>query len=458
MILQKRIIGLITIVLFLTSCVRGQNYTVEFKIKSYPQSPVMIMDYYGDSFLYSDTALTDTKGYIKFNFDENNPVGMYKIILGRTGSFDFIFNKEDISIETDYLALKDSLKVVKSKENKAFYEFVKKEAVFKAKMSVLENVLINYPEEDEFYEVGRTKFENEQLIFKQYLDEFLKSNESLFTSKLVNSLRPPMFDPFWTNKEKSDYLKAHFFDYVDFADTSLLHSYIFNNAIIDYLGLYRMQNNSKPEQEQAFIEAVDVIFSEVGTNEKIFEFVMNYLVRGFESFQFEEVLKHINKNYFHRLSCSDADKKSAIEKRLKGAELFSEGKPVPELKLPDISGKKHSLKDFSGKNVLLIFWSTECPHCTEMLPQIKKLYDKNKFEIIAVSLDDKKEPLEKYITENQIPWITLSDCKGWSSKVAEDFCIYATPTMFLLDKNHKIISKPISLRQLKRDLKNNNLL
>jgi hypothetical protein len=38
--------------------------------------------------------------------------------------------------------------------------------------------------------------------------------------------------------------------------------------------------------------------------------------------------------------------------------------------------------------------------------------------------------------------------KKWDGKVATDYNIYATPTMFLIDKKMKIIAKPISFNEL----------
>ena len=45
-------------------------------------------------------------------------------------------------------------------------------------------------------------------------------------------------------------------------------------------------------------------------------------------------------------------------------------------------------------------------------------------------------------------FINLWDEKGWEGKTAEDYYIYATPTMFLVDKENKIISKPMTINEL----------
>ena len=47
--------------------------------------------------------------------------------------------------------------------------------------------------------------------------------------------------------------------------------------------------------------------------------------------------------------------------------------------------------------------------------------------------------------------------KGFMGKPADDYNIYATPTMFLLDREKKIIAKPISMRELEQVLRDQKL-
>jgi len=46
-------------------------------------------------------------------------------------------------------------------------------------------------------------------------------------------------------------------------------------------------------------------------------------------------------------------------------------------------------------------------------------------------------------------WINASDLKGWEGKTAVDYFIYATPTMFLVDENKKLIEMPKNVEELK---------
>jgi hypothetical protein len=45
----------------------------------------------------------------------------------------------------------------------------------------------------------------------------------------------------------------------------------------------------------------------------------------------------------------------------------------------------------------------------------------------------------------------VCDLKGWEGKAFTDYFIYATPTMFLIDKDRKVIGMPRTIEDLKRN-------
>jgi peroxiredoxin len=64
--------------------------------------------------------------------------------------------------------------------------------------------------------------------------------------------------------------------------------------------------------------------------------------------------------------------------------------PAPDFSLPTLDGKTARLSDYSGKVVLIDFWSTTCDPCLAEMPHIVDLYKKHKdkgFVVLAVSLD-----------------------------------------------------------------------
>ena len=50
-------------------------------------------------------------------------------------------------------------------------------------------------------------------------------------------------------------------------------------------------------------------------------------------------------------------------------------------------------------------------------------------------------------------WISAHDPLGWNGKLCSDYHIYATPSLFLLDRERTILASPSTFRQFLRALK-----
>ena len=145
--------------------------------------------------------------------------------------------------------------------------------------------------------------------------------------------------------------------------------------------------------------------------------------------------------------------------KLKAVEV---GYMAPDFTLPDSTGnKKYTLSKIYSQNkyVLIDFWASWCGPCKGEIPFLKTAYERfhNKgFEIVSVSLDDKKQAWLASLRQFQMPWIHVSDSKGFNSAVNELYHVPSIPKTLLLDKTGKIIATDLRGRAL--DLKLEELL
>lgn len=125
-----------------------------------------------------------------------------------------------------------------------------------------------------------------------------------------------------------------------------------------------------------------------------------------------------------------------------GLELMAMRENPLELSFTAVDGSEVDLADLRGKVVLIDFWATWCPPCVEEVPQLVETYGKFKdrgFEIVGISLDQDKPALEKFTAENKMTWPQFFDGKGWENALAQRFKIQTVPTMWLLDREGKLL-------------------
>jgi thiol-disulfide isomerase/thioredoxin len=137
------------------------------------------------------------------------------------------------------------------------------------------------------------------------------------------------------------------------------------------------------------------------------------------------------------------------------------GQPAPALAGNTLDGKPASLADLRGKVVLLDFWASWCQPCRAQIPAVKKLWEakstgpsaSSSFAVFGVNLDYTLKPAQDAAKEEKIPWPSIA-LPGWgeSNPTLEHFGITGIPSLWLIDKEGKVIARDIPPEQLEAEV------
>lgn len=110
--------------------------------------------------------------------------------------------------------------------------------------------------------------------------------------------------------------------------------------------------------------------------------------------------------------------------------------------LKDLDGNTVSLSDYKGKKVFLNFFATWCPPCRGEMPDIEKIYESKKDDlvILAVNVGEDSKTVKDFISKNKYKFKVLLDTKNEAS---QSYNISSIPVSYFIDRSGNIVSKQV---------------
>ncbi len=412
-----------------------------------PTNRAYLYEFRGTQTQMLDSVRTTIPGNVKFSLPPDAHPGLYRIVVGPNNFWDFIFNKENIRMRTHYASPRDSLKVIESVENTLFVKYMSYFITLNRKADAISRLMTLYEKNSEFFkslnrELMNLRMEDPQLISR----EIIKEHPGSYVARFLKVGQNPIVPVGLGKNQEIEYVIEHFFDETEFSDSSLIYSPPLITKIRTYFGLFE-QAFPPAESEGGMIKGLDRLMSSAAVSEPVYDFILADLADGFERSEYETFFAYLTETYLLDAGCTNEERSTELAEVLASIQKTAIGNKAPEIILPLADGPV-IMSDIPEKFVLVLFWASWCPHCNEILPDFKKLYEAYHpagFEIVAISIDKEKAAYTSALAKGQYPWINYSELKGWDCSIAYDYGIRATPTMVLLDGERKIVAKPRNL-------------
>jgi peroxiredoxin len=448
----KKISAFLLFILLQSAFLSQAQVHIIYTVKGLNDTLVTLSEIRGSVHTKVDSTVSD-KGIVRFDSEKCLPIGVYRIAFGKNLFTDIILNHENIVIQNDFENMLDSLVVSASEENKIYYDY------WRTSMYVNDSIDLITKIGQKIYEannktmtpdldsMARKVYQLDKLL-KNYTQNLITKSSGMYVQKLLLAYLEPDWDTYKAAANaikypsRKDFLKKHFFDHVDFSDSTLLNSEVFYVLCTDYLTKF-----VDPESDSAYSRAVDFILRQAKPETPIYTYILNLLVNTFGDTQWEATFVHLVDDYLLKNTCEQTANTKTMAERAAIMKKLRAGNPAPDFISTDVNGNNVNLYSIKSKAILLWFWSSSCQHCEKVMMQIQDIYKKYHplgLEIVAVSLDTDKKNWLYAIQKNHFAWINLTDLKGAESSVIENYNAFSTPDFFILDAAKNIIAHPYS--------------
>jgi thiol-disulfide isomerase/thioredoxin len=438
---------------FYSELITSQNIKGNFL--NLPYQTIRLEGFNGLNTYPISSTTTDEKGRFTLNYSKSDYGVGYLISSEVNKSLFLILSGENIVIQGEVLGFPETINNNGGQENIYFKKYANEHPRREQSITAwgyLEKIYTS----DSLFSIQKStlkaiqdeknRIKNEDIAFLETLPNDSYVKWFLPTRKLVSSVSTVVQ---YRPEEITETIEA--FRRLDYTDQRLYKSGLFKDAIDNHFWL--IENSGKPF-DVVFEEmkiSIDVMFVKLGTNEKIYNEVTDYLFDLLEKHSLFQASEYLALKVLNEGGCS---LNSNISNQLETYRAMKKGNIAPDIIFNNSFFANQNrlddkLSDLKNKYTVVLFGASWCPKCKEELPEVVKAYAKWKskgIEVIFVALEDDKKTFIEFA--KAFPFPSYSDNKKWESKIAKDYYVFSTPTIFLLDNKREILLRPNSVKQV----------
>ncbi len=442
-----------------TASTPEKGHDISIKVEGLSNKRCLLAYYYGDQKYIKDTLQLDKNGRVTMTGKKPIDGGIYMFVFpGNKNYFEFIINDQDFTLSTTKENPIQDMTVKGSPENKVFFDYIRTLNSKKSKAQKLSKKRKRIKEK----QPEKAKELKEQInsisdAIQEKRETLIDKNPDLFYTKVLRTMKDPPYPEVGKNNNVDSQkafmvYKRRFLNNVDWSDDRLLRTPIFDKKFKTYL------EDLTPSNPDSIIAAADQLVARTEGNDETFKYIVHNITSKYERSKImgmDKVFVHMAEKYYMTGKAdwvSDKQLKDIRERALRMKPNLI-GKNAPRITMANTNGEPVSLYDIDEPITVLFFWDSDCGHCQDAIPKLRKIYQNedfsDKMEVYAVNIEDKKDGWMKYVKNHEMPWINVQDRYN-DSKFRAYYNIYSTPVIYVLDDEKKIRAKRIGVKQLKK--------
>jgi RNA polymerase sigma factor (sigma-70 family) len=161
------------------------------------------------------------------------------------------------------------------------------------------------------------------------------------------------------------------------------------------------------------------------------------------------------RKWYERLAKQVPATREAVKARGSLKRLGSVGQPF-ELDSTTLAGQRFRIGDLKGKVVAVYYWASWNATARSEFAKLQTLRAQfpDQFEVVAVNLDDESRSLREFLSPSPLKGVVhVHEKGGFDSRLAADYGISMLPTLFLLDRDGKVVRHDLTIPQLEDEVK-----
>ena len=465
------------IVLLLAACLlmmkaQSQNgYTIHLHLKPYTSGKVYLGYYYGKIKALADSAQLNSNSDGLFSGENRLPGGVYFIVSpNRAILFELLIDSQQhFSVSADTTNLPGSIVFTGSSDNTVFQTYTRYTAEKGREIMADQAAMAAARKTGDSAAVRSNRDKIRQLndAITTYREELGRKYPSTLLATLFQALKEPEIPPAsrqpggkYDSVYAFHYFKDHYWDGLSFSDERLTRTPVFEPRLDKYF------RELVPPQADSIEKEADRMLLEARVSKPMFQYLMVYFVQKYVNPEYmgqDAVFVHLFDKYINAGETEFFTEKYRKYLNDRAYSIMANliGEPAANLEMVDSNGALRPLYGVNANYIIVCFWDPTCSHCKEVVPRLDSMYrakwKQEGVKIYGVMVDGGRDAWIQFIKDHNLSdWTHVYETKEHQDATEKAgqpgfrqlYDVYQTPTLYLLDKDKRIIAKKLSFEQL----------